>query len=133
MGWITAISAGVAEALVRLVLPDPPTSSRLAVRFAIYVVLAVLVSALLTGRSTIGRVVAVVLGGVGMVSLVMEPLSWVLGGGLPTAYLAAADGSTPLVVGLRVVYVGAVLAALVLMLRPAAKAVFRTAAGGRVA
>ncbi|MGH3566377.1 MAG: hypothetical protein ACRDRH_10145 [Pseudonocardia sp.] len=53
--------------------------------------------------------------------------------GSPTAFLAAADGPTLLVVGLRVVHVGAVLAALVLMFRPAAKAVFRTAACGRVA
>jgi len=91
----------------------------------------VLVSALLTGRNTIRWAVAVVLGGVDMVSLVMKPLSWVLGGGSSTAYLAAADGPTLLVVGLRVVHVGAVLAALVLLrsTRPGASRNRNRAAG----
>lgn len=131
LGWLTAIAAGVAETLVRLVLPDPPTSSRLAVRFAIYVVLAVLVSSLLTGRNAIRWAVAGVLGEVGTLSLVMEPLSWILAGGSPTAFLAAAGGPTLLVVGLRVLHLGAVLAALVLMFRPAANVFFRAEAAGR--
>jgi len=96
-------------------------------------VLAVLVSVLLTGRTVIRWAVAAVLGGVSMLSLVMEPLSWVLGGGSPTAYLAAADGPTLLAVGLRVVHVGAVLAALVLMFRPAANVFFRAEVSGSAA
>ncbi len=64
------------------------------------------------------------LGGVGTLSLVIEPLSWLLAGGSPTAFLTTADGPALLVAGLRVVHLVAVLTALVLMFRPRANAFF---------
>lgn len=125
LGWLTAVAAGVAEALVRIVLPDPPTPGQLTARFAIYAVIVALVLALRTGRNAVRWALAVLLGGFGTVSLVIEPLSWLLAGGSPTAFLTTADGSTLLVTGLRIVHLVAVLAALILMFRPRANEFFR--------
>jgi hypothetical protein len=127
LGWLTAVTAGVLEALVRIVLPDSPTPGQLAARFAIYAVVVVLVLALRTGRNAIRWVLAVLLGGIGTLSLVVEPLSWLLVGGSPAAFLATADGPTLLIVGLRVAHLIAVFAALVLMFRPRANLFFRRA------
>ena len=125
VGWRSAIAAGGAETLVRIGLPDPPTSGQLTVRFAIYAVLTVLVLALLSGQTAVRWAVAVLLGGVGTLSLVMEPLSWLLAGGSPVTFLATADDPTLLVAGLRVAHLVAVLTAMVLMFRPRANAFFR--------
>ena len=129
--WLLAIAAGAAEALVRLALPEPPTVTDLAVRCAIYATLVVLVLALRTGSNPVRWTLAVLLGGLGTLSLVVEPLSWLLDGGSPTGYLATADGLALLVVGLRVLHIAAVLAAVVAMFRPRANAFFRGGAGRR--
>lgn len=125
LGWLTAVAAGVVEALVRMMLPDPPTPGRLAARFAIYAVVVALVLALRTGRNAVRWALAVLLGGVGTLSLVIEPLSWLLAGGSPATFLTTADGPALLVAGLRVVHLVAVLTALMLMFRPRANAFFR--------
>lgn len=122
--WLAAIAAGAVEALVWLALPDPPTPTQLGLRFSIYTVLTVLVLALHTGRNAVRWAVAVLLGGIGTLSLVVEPLSWLAVGGSPTAFLATVDGPTLLITGLRVAHIAAVLAALVLLFRPTATAFF---------
>src|SRR5688500_20334172 len=63
--WLSAIGAGAAEALVHLLLPEPPTFPQLATRFGIYAVLTVLVLALRTGHNAARWTVAVLLGGFG--------------------------------------------------------------------
>jgi len=123
--WLAAVGAGVGEAMVRTALPDPPTPGELATRFAIYAAVVALVLALFTGRNAIRWALAVLLGGVGTLSLVAEPVSWLASGGSPADFLATADGSALLVTGLRVAHMTAVVAALVLMFRPAANAYFR--------
>ncbi len=92
--WLVAIAAGAAEALVWLLLPEPPTLAQLGVRFAIYTGLTVLVLALYTGRNAVRWAVAALLGGIGTLSLVVEPVSWLAAGGDPVAFLTAADGPT---------------------------------------
>ena len=124
--WLAAIGAGVAEALVHLLTPVAPTLPALAARFGLYAVLAVLVLALRTGRDAVRWAVAVLLGGVGTASLVVEPIGWLVGGGSPAAFLAAADLPTLLAAGLRVAHVAAVVSALVLMFRSSANAWFRS-------
>ncbi|MBW0104951.1 hypothetical protein [Pseudonocardia sp. KRD291] len=123
--WLGAILAGVAEAFVHLALPDPPAAGDLAVRFGIYLVLGALVLALRTGRNAVRWAVAVLMGVVGTLSLVVEPLGWVLGGGSPVAWLSTAGAPELLAAGLRVVHLVAVAAALVTMFRPSATAFFR--------
>jgi hypothetical protein len=123
--WLVAIAAGVAEALVRLLLPEPPTLGQLGIRFAIYTGLAVLVLALYTGRNTVRWTVAALLGGIGTLSLVAEPVSWVAAGGDPVAFLTTADAPTLLVTALRVLHIAAVPAALALLFRPESARFFR--------
>lgn len=123
--WLVAIAAGAAEALVRLLLPEPPTPAQLGVRFAIYSALAVLVLALHTGRAPVRWAVAGLLGGIGTASLVIEPLTFLGAGGSPAAFLAAADAPTLLIVVLRVLHIAAVACAMVVLFRPEANAFFR--------
>ena len=48
--WFVAISAGVAEALIRTTQPGGPTAGQLAIRFAIYGARGAEVAALPSGR-----------------------------------------------------------------------------------
>jgi hypothetical protein len=123
--WLAAIAIGAAEAMARLLLPEPPTPTQLAVRFAIYTALAVLVLSLHTGRNAVRWAVVVLLGGIGTLSLVVEPLGWLLAGGSPTSFLTTADGPTLLVTALRTLHVAAVAVALTLLFRPSAARCFR--------
>jgi len=132
--WIGAVGAGVTEALVHVFLmPDPPTGPQLLMRGAVYAVVLALVLALPTGRAAIRWALALLLGGIGTLSLVAEPASWLAAGGDPAAFLAAADGPTLLVVALRVLHLAAVIAAMVLMFRPRSSAFFRARAAKRAA
>jgi hypothetical protein len=124
--WLAAIATGGVEALVRLLLPEPPTPAQLTVRFAIYTAFVVLVLALHTGRNTVRWAVAVLLGGIGTLSLVVEPLDWLLAGGSPTSFLTTADGPTLLVTALRTLHIAAVAVALTLLFRPSATRCFRS-------
>jgi hypothetical protein len=125
--WLGAIAAGAAEALVWLVQPEPPTPTQLGVRFAIYTALVVLVLALHTGRAPVRWAVAGLLGGIGSLSLVIEPLTWLGAGGSPAAFLAAADAPTLMIVILRVLHIAAVVGAMVALFRPEANAFYRGA------
>ena len=123
--WLTAIGAGVGETLVRLALPDPPTGAEVVVRFAIYAAVALLVLALRTGRNAVRVALTLLLGAIGLFSLLGKPAAWVMAGGSVTAFLAAADVGTWAVVLIRVLHVGAVVVALAAMYRPSANALFR--------
>ena len=125
LAWLVAIAAGVVETLVRLALPDPPTGTELVLRCTLYAGLALLVLALRTGRRAVRWAVTLLLGVVGLLSLVVEPAAWVLAGGSVPAYLGSADAETWLIVLLRALHIGAVLAALVALYRPAANTFFR--------
>lgn len=129
--WLTAIGAGVGETLVRLAMPDPPTVTELAARSAIYAGLVLLVLALRIGRNAVRLALTVLLGGLGLLSLLAEPAAWLLDGGSVPAFLGTADALTWIVVLIRGLHVGAVLVALAALYRPAANAYFRSAGSGR--
>ena len=130
--WLAAIGAGVGETLLRLALAEPPTGDELAVRFAIYAALALLVLALRSGRNAVRIALTVLLGAVGLFSLLVEPAGWVVAGGSVAGFLAAADVPTWAIVLIRGLHVAAVVVALVAVYRPAANAYFRSpSASGR--
>jgi hypothetical protein len=122
--WLTAIGAGVGATLVRLALPEPPTGDELAVRFGIYTALALFVLALRSGRNAVRIALTVLLGAVGLLSLLVDPAGWVAAGGSVMGFLAAADVATWAVVLIRGLHVAAVVVALVAVYRPAANAYF---------
>jgi hypothetical protein len=128
--WLAAVGFGVAETVVRSVLPDPPGAGELVARGVVYALVAALVLALASGRAAVRLAVAVLVGGLGTLSLVAEPVGWLAAGGSPGAYLAAADGATLLIVGLRAAHLLAVLGALVLLFGRRVDAYFRTSTAG---
>jgi hypothetical protein len=123
--WLAAVAFGIAETVVRLVLPDPPTAGGLVARSVVYALVVALVLSLTYGHGAIRTAVAVLLGGVGTVSLTAEPVRWLAAGGSPMAFLAAADDLTLLVVWLRMAHLLAVLVALAAMFHPRVNAFFR--------
>ncbi|MDD7940746.1 hypothetical protein PHK61_20180 [Actinomycetospora lutea] len=123
--WLVAVGAGVAETLVRLALPDPPGPGALVKRAVIAAGLVVLVLALREGRTVVRWLLALLMGVVGTLAAVAEPITWLAAGGSPATSLAGAGVAELGVVGLRVTYLAAVLVALVLVFRPAANAFFR--------
>jgi hypothetical protein len=123
--WLAAVGAGVAETFVHLTEPDPPSGTAVLLRFTIYAAVCALVLALRTGRNAVRWALAVLLGVFGTLSLVVEPVLWLVGGGDATAFLVAADGPTLAVVALRALHVLAVAVACALMFHPFATAWFR--------
>jgi hypothetical protein len=128
--WLVAVAAGVAETLVHLTGPAAPGAGPVAVRAAIYAGVVALVLALRTGRDLVRWALVVLLGGVGTLSLVAEPVIWLAAGGSPAGYLATAGVADLVVVVLRIGHLAAVAAALVLMFRPTANAFFARPAVG---
>jgi hypothetical protein len=126
--WLAAVAFGAAEAVVRLALPDPPTVGELATRAGIYAVVAASVLALASGRPAVRVAVAVMVGGIGTLSLIAEPAAWWAVGGSPGTFLAAADGATLLIVGLRAAHLLAVVVAMAAMFHPRVNAFFRSPA-----
>lgn len=122
--WLAAVGAGVAETLVHLATPDAPGPGALVVRAGVYAVVVVLVLSLRTGRDAVRWTLAVLLGVVGTLSLVLEPVTWLAAGGSPVEYLAGAGAADLAIVVLRLGHLALVAAALVLMFRPAANAFF---------
>lgn len=128
--WLGAILAGVAETVVHLTTPDAPAPDAVAVRFGIYVVLGALVLTLHTGGNAARWSVAVVLGGIGTLSLVAEPIGYLAAGGSVGAFLATAGWADLTVAGLRTLHVLEVVAALALLFHPSSTAFFRRAQPG---
>jgi hypothetical protein len=126
--WLAAVAFGVTETVVRIALPDPPTAGELAARSAVYAVVAASVLALASGRPAVRVGVAVVVGVIGTLSLITEPVEWWAAGGSPVDFLTAADGATLLIVGLRTAHLLAVVVATAAMFHPRVNAFFRSPA-----
>jgi surface antigen len=78
------------------------------------------------GKNWARVALAVLYGGVGTLSLVIGPVTWLAEGGSLADAVAAADLRSVLFAASRVVHLGAVIAALILMFHPAASAYIRT-------
>ncbi|MFP5021464.1 hypothetical protein [Pseudonocardia phyllosphaerae] len=124
--WLGAILAGVAETLVHLAEPEPPSPEAVGLRGGMYLVLAVLVLQLRTGRNAYRWAVAGVLGVFGTLSLVVEPITALVSGTSPVDYLAAASGPQLAAAALRALHVAEVLGALALLFHPDTVAWFRS-------
>ena len=124
--WLTAVACGVLEALVHaLTDADDDVAVQLSIRAVVYVLVTLLIVRLRRGDRWVRLALTVLLGIVGMASLLVEPISWLIAGGSPAAFLAAADGPTLMVVVLRVVHVIAVVGGLALMYSPTANRFFK--------
>lgn len=75
--WLTAVGAGVVETAMRVVysLAGGPESSGLLVRVIVYLVALYVIFQMHRGKKWARIVLAVLLGGIGTLSLVVDPIS----------------------------------------------------------
>ena len=131
--WLLAVAAGLFEtALVVADATDGDVGSAaqvtvgVAVRLLVFTAAVYLAAQLRQGKQWARVALAVGLGGIGTLSLVIGPVTWLAEGGSLADTAAAADLGSVLFAASRVVPLGAVIAALILMFHPAASAYIRT-------
>jgi hypothetical protein len=130
--WLLAVAAGLFEtALVVVDATDGEVGSAtqltvgVAVRLLVFAGLVSLAAQLRQGKNWARVALAVLYGGIGTLSLVVGPVTWLAKGGSLADAVAAADLGSVLFAASRVVHLGAVIAALILMFHPAASAYLR--------
>jgi hypothetical protein len=137
--WLLVIAAGLFEtalAVVDATSGDTGSAAEVAVgvagRLLAFTGLAYLATRLRQGHNWARIALAVLYGGLGTLSLAVGPVTWLAEGGSLADAVAAADLRSVLFAASRVVHLGAVVAALVLMFHPAASAYLRANAKASV-
>ncbi len=125
--WLTAVGAGVVETAIRVIgsLAEGPDSSGLLVRVIVYAVAVYVIAQMRLGERWARIILAVLLGVIGTLSLVIDPISWLAAGNLLREVFARADLLFVFVAPIRTVHLVAVIAALVFMFLPPANDYFR--------
>lgn len=131
--WFVAIGAGVFEAVLAVtgLLADgsatlPEIVVGIGVRLTVFAVAAFMAVRVRQGRNWARIALALILGVFGTLSLVIEPIRWLLAGNSIGQAITEADAMTMAFAGSRVVHLAAVLSAVALMFVPAANAFFRS-------
>ena len=139
--WLTAVAAGVLETIIRLINESfiglasgsggeaelTGTISSVVVRAIVYTVAVYLIAQMRRGKRWARLTLAVLLGAIGTLSLVIDPISWLAGGNSLGEVFTEADLLFILIAPIRAVHLVAVIAALVFMFLPAANYYFRAA------
>ena len=127
--WLTAVGAGVLETAMRVFYSSVggSDSGGLLIRAAVYAVAVFVIFRMRLGKGWARMALAVLLGGIGTLSLVVDPISWLAAGNPLGEVFAQADALFFLVAPIRAVHLAAVVTALVFMFLPAANAYFRRA------
>jgi len=134
--WLIAVGAGVFETILAASRQSEDAYSQVAIRLAIFAGAVLLAVNVLRGRPWARIAIAVLLSCLGLLSLVYDPIQWLLDGNSVTQWYADADTATRAFAFSRLLHVVAVLAATALMFVPEANAYFRrdralrTAEGG---
>jgi hypothetical protein len=133
--WLVAIAAGVFEmiiAVIEILSRDsgPGNSIFIAVgiRTIIFAALVYIIVKMYRGRNWARIALAILLGGIGTLSLVIDPVKWILeGNSLDKAFAGMTLYS--ILFGLsRIVHLASVITALIFMFRPAANKYYRAVA-----
>lgn len=129
--WLVAVGAGVFETVLAVggMVADGTAGAGalvggIGLRVAVFAVAIVLTLRMGGGANAARWALAVLLGGLGMVSMVAEPIGWLLGGGSIAEAAAQADLTGWLFGISRVLHVLAVLGALLMMFQPRSNAYF---------
>ncbi|MEU4232097.1 hypothetical protein AB0F17_48060 [Nonomuraea sp. NPDC026600] len=132
--WLVAVAAGVFETVLAVgdLLSTGTASagellSGVGIRLAVFVTAVFLALRLRHGRNWARWTLAVTLGVFGTLSLVMQPVQWLMDGHSVAEAFAGADAMGLMFAGSRVLHVLAVLGAVALMFQPRANAYFRSA------
>jgi hypothetical protein len=129
--WVGAVCAGgvetvlgATEALITGAASVPVVVANVLFRTVVYAAVLAIVVHLWQGRNWARMALAVLLGGIGMLTLIIGPIGWLAGGrselDIDAGFVAFAT--------VRAAHVVAVVGGLVLMFRPAANRYFRTTA-----
>ncbi|NUW43237.1 hypothetical protein [Nonomuraea rhodomycinica] len=129
--WLFAVAAGAFEAV--LIVTQMLSSGtafgellpQIAFRLGVFAAAVLLALRLREGRNWARLTLAVGLGVFGTLSLVVEPVRWLLDGGSIGDAVAAAGPMDLLFAGSRILHLLAVLGAVTLMFQPRANAFFR--------
>jgi hypothetical protein len=143
--WLSAVAAGVLETIIRVI--DSLTIglasgsggetdvtgaiSNVVIRVIVYTLVVYIITRMRLGKSWARLALAVLLGVIGTLSLVIDPISWLAGGNSLSEVFKEADLLFFLIAPIRIVHLAAVIAALVLMFLPAANTYFRVARSAR--
>ena len=139
--WLTAVAAGVLETIIRVIdalfvglgsgsggeAEVSGAISSVVIRVVIYTAAVYIIAQMRLGKGWGRLTLAVLLGGIGMLSLVIDPISWLAEGNSLREVFTEADLLFILIAPIRAVHLVAVIAALVLMFLPAANTYFRAA------
>jgi hypothetical protein len=139
--WLSAVAAGVLETIIRAINPlfvDLASGSSgeadvtgaissVVIRLMIYTVAIYIIAQMRLGKRWARLTLAVLLGGIGTLSLVIDPISWLGGGNSLGEVFTEADLLFIFIAPIRAVHLAAVIAALVFMFLPAANTYFRGA------
>jgi hypothetical protein len=137
--WLTAVAAGVLETLIRIIdtlamgwasgsgaeTDVTGVISGVIIRVIVYTLVVYIITRMRLGKRWARLTLAVLLGVIGTLSLVMDPLSWLAGGNSLSDVFTEADLLFFLIAPIRTVHLAAVVAALLLMFLPSANSYFR--------
>lgn len=131
--WIIAIGAGVFE--MTLAVIDSVSSqtgagivgilTQVAARTMMFAVLVYIMIRMLRGKNWARITLTFFLGGFGILSLIIDPIKWLITGGSLWDAFTNADNLSILFASSRILHMIAVVAALIFMFRPAANRYFK--------
>jgi hypothetical protein len=136
--WLTAVAAGVVETIIRVMdallmglasgSGGEASVTSLIVRLVVYTVAVYIIAQMRLGKRWARLAMTVLLGGIGTLSLVIDPISWLAGANSFREVFTQADPLFFIIAPIRAVHLAAVIAALVFMFLPAANNYFRAGA-----
>ena len=143
--WLTAVAAGVLETIIRIIdalLVGSASGSggeadligaisNVVIRVVVYTLVVYLITRMRLGKRWARLTLAVLLGGIGTLSLIIDPTSWLAGGNSLSEVFKEADLLFFLIAPIRSIHLVAVIAALVFMFLPAANTYFRGSRSAR--
>lgn len=133
--WLVAVAAGVFEMVISvteiLSRDSGPGSSifiAVGIRTIIFAGLVYIMMKMYRGRNWARIVLAILLGGIGTFSLVIDPIQWIMEGNSLDGVFTSMTLHFFLFGLSRIVHLASVITALILMFRPAANNYFRVRA-----
>jgi hypothetical protein len=143
--WLSAVAAGVLETIIRVIdallvgwasgsggeADFIGAISNVVIRVIVYTLVVYIVTQMRLGKRWARLTLAVLLGVIGTLSLVIDPISWLADGNSLREVFTEANLLFFLIAPIRTIHLAAVIAALVLMFLPAANTYFRLARSAR--
>src|ERR687889_2856136 len=143
--WLTAVAAGVLETIIRVIDASAIGFASgsggetdvtgaifgVVIRVIVYALVVYIITRMRLGKSWARLTLAVLLGGIGALSLVIDPISWVAGGNSLSEVFKEANLLFFLIAPIRTIHLAAVIAALVFMFLPVANTYFRGSRSAR--